>query len=293
MTIASDAHFGVVMVATGESYLTMACNAAESVKRHTPSLPIHLYTDTDVVAQCFDHVTRLDQPWRRSKIDAMISAPFERNLFLDADLFVVADISDVFKLLDRFDIALAHDQERNSPHGRATWRMGLPACFPQFNSGVVAYRRSEAVLAVMRAWRAAVRDGDLQRDQGALRELLWNSDLRIATLPPEYNLADLSSILRLSGASLAPRIIHHYAIHRAPPHGVPNSVEALHGRAVAAAIRFMQRRDRTLEHEAPSPVSMVPDILFKRFLQVLMFVELGARRTVGRWVGLFRRSRAR
>ena len=80
--------------------------------------------------------------WFRSRIDAMARTRFERTLHLDADVLAVADLRDVFEVLDRFDIALAHDQRRNSPAANATWRRPLPNAFPQFNGGVIAYRRT-------------------------------------------------------------------------------------------------------------------------------------------------------
>lgn len=289
MTAEPWATRGVIMAATGERYMAMARNAAESVKRHSPALPIHLYADADASAPCFDRVTRLERPWRRSKIDAMIAAPFERNLFLDADVFVVADVSDVLETLDRFDISLAHDQERNSRHATTNWRREFPASFPQFNSGVIAYRRSDAVLALLRAWRDAVREDDLQRDQGALRELLWYSDLRIATLPPEYNLLDMSSVWRLSGTSLAPRVIHHHSIHHGSQRGVAESVEDLLGSSTSRAIRFMGRRDHFLSADAARVKSGPRAHVMKLFLQVWMILESA----VARLLRLKRRRRTK
>jgi Nucleotide-diphospho-sugar transferase len=269
---------GVIFAATGPGYVKMARNAAESVRRHCPGLPIHFFTDTDAPARCFDHVTRLEHPWRRSKIDAMIAAPFERTLFLDADVFVVADLSEIFDVLDRFDIALAHDQERNSRHARTIWRKSFSPSFPQFNSGVIAYRRTEPVIGLMRAWRDAVRDNDMPRDQAALRELLWSSDLRIATLPPEYNMMDMSSVLRLSKASLAPRVIHHYALVNSRGRPPANSVEELLGTGFGRGIEFMRQRDHYLSGPSAERRGGFGNTLTKRLLQLRMLADLAARR---------------
>ena len=144
----------------------------------------------------------------------MARTRFERTLHLDADVLAVADLRDVFEVLDRFDIALAHDQWRNSPAANATWRRPLPNAFPQFNGGVIAYRRTPEVLAFLAAWADALRASGLKRDQPVLRELLWESDLRIATLPPEYNLLDKSRIARWDRFQTAPRLVHHYRFHK-------------------------------------------------------------------------------
>ena len=124
--------------------------AAESVARVSPGLPIDLATDEPVEPGVFAAVTVLDDPWFRSRIDAMAATRFERTLHLDADVLAVADLRDVFEVLDRFDVALAHDQARNSPAANAVWRRPLPAAFPQFNGGVIAYRRTPEVLDFLR-----------------------------------------------------------------------------------------------------------------------------------------------
>lgn len=205
---------GVLFAATGAGYRGLARRAAESVKRHAPDLAVDLFTDEPVEAGVFDRVVTLDNPWFRSRIDAMARTRFERTLHLDADVLAVADVRDVFDVLDRFDVALAHDQLRNSPSATTFWRRPLPNAFPQFNGGVIAYRRAPPVLAFLREWAEVMRTSGLKRDQPALRELLWLSDLRIATLPEEYNLLDFREIASWSAGKAAPRILHHYDLHK-------------------------------------------------------------------------------
>lgn len=265
------------MAATGARYVAMAKIAAGGLRRHSPGVPIHLYSDDPEIEGPFDRVIGLKSPWRRSKIDAMIDAPFSRCLYLDADTFVTADISDVFRLLDRFDLALAHDQERNGHHAATLWRRALPPCFPQFNSGVVAYRRTPEVLALLSAWREAVLTGEQSRDQPSLRELLWESDLRIATLPPEYNLMDLSSLLMMNAVTLAPRVIHHYRIHADKAHP-PAALEIMLGHSASAAIRAMVANDRYLTPERSGRDRGWRRGPPKRLLQLWMLLEIAMRR---------------
>jgi hypothetical protein len=205
---------GVLFVATGEGYRGLARRAAESVRRHCPGLAIDLFTDAPEASGAFDRVVVLDEVWFRSRIDAMARTRFERTLHLDADLLVIADIRDVFEVLERFDVALAHDQARNSRSANTFWRRELPNAFPQFNGGVIAYRRTEPVLGFLRDWAEAMRASGLARDQPVLRELLWLSELRIATLPPEYNLLDYREVAAWGRLHTAPRILHHYKLHK-------------------------------------------------------------------------------
>ena len=190
----------------------------------------------------------LDDPWFRSRIDAMAATRFERTLHLDADVLAVADIRDVFDLLDRFDVALAHDQARNSPAANAVWRRALPAAFPQFNGGVIAYRRTPPVLEFLRLWAATMRETGMRKDQPSLRELLWDSDLRIATLPPEYNLLDLGAVRRWDRFRPAPRLIHHYRFHKHFTGGrrEVSTVDDLLGPMTAARLPMILAADRGL-----------------------------------------------
>lgn len=205
---------GVIFTATGDvKYTWLAQRAAASIRAHNPGLQIDLFTDTAGDLPEFDQVHGLENPWARSRIDAMRSARFQRSLMLDSDVIVLADIGDVFEVLDRFDIALAHDPERNSPNAQGCWRTQLPNAFPQFNGGVIAFRRNDATQNLLDNWAVAVRDHATGRDQQVLRELLWNSDLRIATLPPEYNLMDIDLLRHWSPKKTAPRIVHQPMFH--------------------------------------------------------------------------------
>jgi len=184
---------GVIYCAHTDRYIRMAAQSASSVREHAPDLPIHLFTDPagrqkiEGHHHLFDKMIVLPEMHRRSKVDVMHQSEFERTLYLDADTWVVADFRDMFQLLDRFDIALSHAAARNHPLTLATWRKKLPPSFPQYSSGLILFKGVEGVLSLLRAWGPAFREAGFQKDQVTLRELLWDSDLRIATLPPEYH----------------------------------------------------------------------------------------------------------
>ena len=70
---------GVLFVATGAGYRTLAARAAASVARVSPGLPIDLATDEPVEPGDFAEVTVLDDPWFRSRIDAMARDPLRAH----------------------------------------------------------------------------------------------------------------------------------------------------------------------------------------------------------------------
>lgn len=244
---------GVIFVTTGKDYTQLAERAAQSVKDSCPGLQVDLFTDQTMDMKVFDRIHHLEDPWHRSKMDAMILSRFDKTLYLDADLFVIADIRDVFEVLDRFDMAMAHDDGRNTKHCHNFWRKPLPNAFPQLNGGVIAFRRRPAVLNLLKNWSVAVRNNDLKQDQPVLRELVWDSDLRIATLPPEYNLMRFK-VLRFQSkkSSSAPRIIHSPEFHK---HFTMNetrldTLEDLLGPVIASKLPALIAADRSLARMA-------------------------------------------
>lgn len=244
---------GVIFATTGKNYTELAERAARSVKENCPGLEVDLFTDQLGEMPVFDRIHQLEDPHRRSKIDAMILSRFDKTLYLDADLFVIADIRDVFEVLDRFDMAMAHDDSRNTEHCHIFWSKPLPNAFPQFNSGVIAFRRNSKVVELLERWSIVVRENHLKIDQPVLRELVWDSELRIATLPCEYNLMRFR-FLRLWNKNTfsAPRVLHSPRLHghfTGKERRIDNLSDLL-GPIIASRLKFMRSADRGLARMA-------------------------------------------
>jgi hypothetical protein len=95
----------------------------------------------------------------------------------------------LFRLLDRFDIAVAHAPLRiNTGIGNSPLPH-VPPCFPEFNCDLVLWRRNEGTIELLRKWEQLYLSHELghPHDQGPFRLLIYESNLRVATLPPEYN----------------------------------------------------------------------------------------------------------
>jgi len=201
---------GVIYVACGESYVEAASASARSVRECSPALATHLFTDrAECAGSVFDGVTRIENPHRRAKVDCIVETPFDRTLYLDADTRVVEDISEMFELLDRFDLAIAHAHRRNHRNTSTVWNCELPESFPQMNSGVILFRRNDRTIELLGAWRDAFHHAGFAKDQVTLRELIWNSDLRVHILPPEYNVRYSKYLRFWEPAEAKPRILHY------------------------------------------------------------------------------------
>jgi len=204
---------GVMYVATGKKYIRSAIKSAHSVRKYSPELQIHLFAnwqecgfDFSRSPKPFTSIESIDSPNYRSKVDYSVRTPFDRTLYLDTDTRVLDDVNPLFDLLDRFDMALAHANNRLS--SLLNWQVSIPVSFPQFNCGIIVYRRSDRVWRVLQEWIEAFHQAGFYADQITFREIIWLSDLRVATLPPEYNLRNLKYFLVWGGREAQPKILH-------------------------------------------------------------------------------------
>ena len=211
---------GVLYIASGKKYIRAAIRSAKSVRKFCSELPIHLYSDWqnysfnfDISTFPFSSVEKIIDPHRRSKVDYLAKTPFDQTLYLDTDTALNADIRDMFRILERFDIAIAHAHRRNDLSRLGTWRIELPQAFPQFNSGVFLYRKTPAVLRFLQEWSSCFKEAGFRQDQMTLRELLWLSDLRMATLPPEYNVRYIKYHYLWSKSEATVKIFHLQRLH--------------------------------------------------------------------------------
>lgn len=191
--------FTFVYVAVGERYVQEAAQSAASCRSAMPSCRVVLYTRDRVSQDAFDSVRPLgsenDDPFLL-KIRGVKAETAPRFVFLDTDTYIVDDISEVFALLDRFDLAAAHAPVRlqaNIWPELKPYSDGIPECFPEYNTGVIAIRNSDRVKAMLARWEGLFMD-HLSRplrpktqDQASFRTALYESELRVCTLPAEYN----------------------------------------------------------------------------------------------------------
>nr|WP_281423938.1 putative nucleotide-diphospho-sugar transferase [Oceanobacter mangrovi] len=135
-------------------------------------------------------------------------------MYIDSDTFVIDDPSDVFFLLEKYDIIACHDPGRNSAHGSLILDRQFPQSFPTLNGGLVGVRNSDKVQAFLRDWKTVIKERNQKKDQPSFRELLWDSDLKLGILPPEYNLMHLNQIEVMTHKHGVPKIIHSPKLHR-------------------------------------------------------------------------------
>jgi hypothetical protein len=202
---------GIVFIAAGAAFVKDAERSAHSAKRQHPDLPICLFSDVPSEDPVFDIRREIKNPHRRSKLDCIIQSPFHRTLYLDTDTRVVGSIVEPFALLDRYDFAACHVENRH-PVTSVTARLkadGVEPGFTGFNGGVFYYRMTDGVRRFFEAWAEEFKTQNARWDQPILRKLLWMMpDVTVIALPPEYNVRTVRGLLFRSRNESQVRIIH-------------------------------------------------------------------------------------
>lgn len=185
---------GIVYVACGPAHGEEARCAIRSVRSRC-GLPITVFTDLPAAFGGLDvEVCRVGAAHHgfQDKVDCIPQSPYDETLFLDTDTLMLRDdAADAFELLERFDMALAQAFVQQ-------YRLaGVPAALAELNSGVILFRKSQQVEGLLRRWQSRYREAaDAATvaenpkgigDQQILSQVVWESGVRMATLPPEWN----------------------------------------------------------------------------------------------------------
>ena len=269
---------GFVFAVSGAAYLPPAILAARSAARANPGVPIDLFADRPCEDPIFARVHRLERAWFRPKFEALRRSRFERAIYLDCDVRVLAPLGDVFEALGRFDVAGAHDPYRNARRALVQHGEPVPAAFPQINSGVLGSRASDATRRLWAEVESDLAASGAGKDQPVLRAHLWRSTLRLLVLPEEYNLMAYRQTLMWTDARAAPRVIHSPRLKANPSEGI----EPLTGAAIARHVRALLAADRTL---SPGPRGRVLAPLDRSAGGVLRRLREAASRRRARWRG--------
>lgn len=199
---------GIIYGACGDpDQLTYATRSALSAKQVMSDVPRHLWTSIDGPYDAvFDKVVKCPvSPEFLPRMLAALETPFDRTLVIDNDTRFVSSCASVFDLLDQFDIAAAHAPLRQ--FGTPTY----PEGFAAFNCGVILFKRTPEVLKFFKDWIDQYQQQRLSSsvvavDQLLFAEAVYRSNLRICTLPPEYNLRSIFSMF--IGGRTSVKIVH-------------------------------------------------------------------------------------
>jgi hypothetical protein len=184
-------HLGIIYSATGEFWLGEAINSAKASRRFN-DVPHLIFSDVSSTERIegveFGKYNSTGDPFL-DKITSIERSPFEQTIYLDTDTYVIANLDEMFDLLRRFDVAAAP-----APGYTKHPDTGQSEAFFDFNTGVIAYRKTAPVVeflanwaAIHKRWTEAPPFQMRTVDQASFRRALWESALAVYVLSPEYN----------------------------------------------------------------------------------------------------------
>jgi hypothetical protein len=189
--------YGIVYLATGSRYLKQCFFSAKNVKKKCKNISTTLITDKKITNKYLNNVKIAKFNCKRHKQDYLFEkSPYDYSLYLDTDTKVVYSILEVFEILNKFDIALVQDFSRKNKRWSKVIKDydNIPYSFPEYCGGVILFKKTKKVEQFFKLWKELFYKYNnmfkevKNHDQPSLRVSLWNSDLRIHTLPIEYNI---------------------------------------------------------------------------------------------------------
>jgi len=201
---------GFLYIAYGDRCANECLRSIRSARQFT-SLPIKVFTDRVGVFSSMDAKTCVEEltpeceidprERKRIKVELISKSPFNHTIFMDTDTLFASDPTAMFDILQGYPLGVAHAPIRESCNPRS-----IPNWFPEFNTGVICYRRDRSVADLFDRWLWQFDELGLSRDQPAFRIALYESGLKFVCLPPEFNLR--SAMPWFIGGKGKPVIIH-------------------------------------------------------------------------------------
>ncbi len=223
---------GLIYCAVGDKYLKNAEISYRSALNINNKLHAAVYSNIPADRKLWDMVIEAKTNFHTDannvmqyKLDAIISTPYEKTIYLDSDTVVLFDINQLFKLLDKFDIVLCHGHARNerynmilqarSVNNDPLFSDKIPNCFAPVQGGLIVYNKKTTLDFFQHVHSAFLSKGYFD-DQAIIRELLWESNLRLYILPPEFNFNSFKYFkeLKKSGYKIATPKIFHYTLFK-------------------------------------------------------------------------------
>ena len=174
---------GVLYVATNEELRQEAAVSARFLKQHT-DVPVTIITNEEPSQSIFDNAVLLEHPEYNhlDKIAGMQQSPYDQTLYLDTDIYVNDDISDLFKWLESFDLAALPQ-----PCANTNSIEGIPDSLNEYCTGVMPF--GSDLDEFFEHWYTNLKNNidEYKGDIAAFRQTIWETNIRIAPLKPVHN----------------------------------------------------------------------------------------------------------
>jgi len=188
----------VFYVTKGVPHLVCALSSIETLKYFNPNIQVVLLTEcanliSGPFSKLIEKVIEIapEKDVRDLKTSIFSYGDGVECLFLDADTLVLGRLDKAFELLEHFDLAI-----RPHPAPLTKGAKGESRVFggkysisdlPHWNSGVVFFRRSEAVDRFFQDWNSSFHAIKSKYDQVSLVEALFRAQIKLAPLNFGWN----------------------------------------------------------------------------------------------------------
>ena len=217
---------GFIYIVTGEGYVQECLFSIKSLKKYNTE-KICVFSEEkyrNMFEQECDFFFSINSKLQRPKVEYISQSPFKNTVYLDSDTFINENISDLFKLLNKYDFggALCNSRKRENYSKLISKYENIPYSFSEVNTGVMVFNNSIEAKDLFKKWKEyyykylPITTG---WDQPSFRVALWESEVRLCHLPPEYNVRPKSVYKKvrenkniLGQLHMKPRIFHaHYS----------------------------------------------------------------------------------
>lgn len=177
---------GIIYCVTGNKlFLEELRISIKSLQKFNKNISISLFTEdkflTEINDNKFKSIHLIEKPDYSfsDKIFSLRNTPYKKTLYLDCDTVIWDDISELFILLDKFEIVLAYIPFKN--------RRINSTKPPKFNGGVIGFRNTKNTKKMLETWDKNYKISKDYDDQVTLRDTILSSSVTYFVLPSEYN----------------------------------------------------------------------------------------------------------
>lgn len=167
----------------------------KTLKNKHPEVPTTVFSDEEIQSSLIDNLVKVPINSFRKKQDFLPLSPYDTTLYMDTDTAVVGDLSDLFRITERFDLAACFDYLREDKNKAAGFEEygNIPTSFSELGGGVIIFKKSKITDNFFKVWKKNYsnfcRNTEWTSDQQTFRQSIWEcTNLNFYVLPPEFNL---------------------------------------------------------------------------------------------------------
>jgi hypothetical protein len=213
---------GFLYIVTGGGYAEECLFSIKSLKKFNDEKVCVFAPEEyrDLLETECEYFFAMDSKLQRPKVEFISQSPFKNTVYLDSDTYIDQNISDLFLLLEKYDFggAFCNSRKRENYSKLISKYRNIPYSFSEVNTGVMVFNNSASVRDLFINWKKYYYDYLPKTngwDQPSFRVALWESNVKLCHLPPEYNVRPKSVYEKvrknkrvLGELHMEPRIFH-------------------------------------------------------------------------------------